>query len=216
MSSETFSSELVNGLSIADGMVTETDIGSVHAFVGTSPITFGTYSTGPYSGIRWSGFNAGAVAPGSTVALDFQYTVTDTNPGLLITSLQDTFSGSGSAGTTPTVTEKVYSGTAHAHLIGSLAIDLSHTSDPPYQPTDTALSAGYQTVHVDLQVDASVSATAPSNSQVTFSILKQGFAQSGISLDKQISVDGGSRWIEQGRTFCKTPRFLRARRCWNG
>ena len=50
---------------------------------------FGTYTEFAYSGIEWSGFNAGAVAPGSTLALDFQYTVSDTNPGLLITGLQD-------------------------------------------------------------------------------------------------------------------------------
>ena len=199
MSSENFSNELVNGLTITNGTITETDTGPVDPFVGVSPITFGTYTEFAYSGIEWSGFNAGAVAPGSTLALDFQYTVSDTNPGLLITGLQDSFNGSGTNGfTSLTVTENVYSDAAHTHLIGSVSVNLSQESDPPVHAGDIPLSAGYQTVYVDLEVDAIVSASAPTGSQVTFSILDQGFSQSGITVDKEISVDGGTTWVDVG------------------
>ncbi|HET8995436.1 MAG TPA: hypothetical protein VFN42_02085, partial [Acetobacteraceae bacterium] len=199
VSTQSFTDQAVQGLDFSGGTITETDTGAgVESFSGGTLVPqLSTFGLGPFHGISWGSFSAGVIAPGATLSVAIEYTVSDTNAGGLLAGLEQSFTGSGTAGSALTIQESVYSDAAHSNLVGQITTNLSHKSSPSYSTGDVVLTNAYQTLYVDVQVTATVDPLAAPGSQVTFSMLRQGFGQAGVTLDKQVSTDG-TTWLEVG------------------
>ena len=179
-SSQTFPNVSGFNLAFTNIAVSETDSGSVTPFIGqTSSAILLPVAGGE---IEWAGFHTGAIAPGGSETLDFSYDVTSTNAADAITNLGLSMvpDSAVAAGESLTAIETVYNPTTNAEL-GQITVNLTNPTAPPYTAGDIPLTSGETSLKVDVQVIASVSSSAASTAQATFSQISQSFGQTPLT-----------------------------------
>ncbi|WP_114913299.1 SdrD B-like domain-containing protein [Acidibrevibacterium fodinaquatile] len=179
-SSQTFPNVSGFNLAFTNIAVSETDSGSVTPFIGqTSSAILLPVAGGE---IEWAGFHTGAIAPGGSETLDFSYDVTSTNAADAITNLGLSMvpDSAVAAGESLTAIETVYNPTTNAEL-GQITVNLTNPTAPPYIAGDIPLTSGETSLKVDVQVIASVSSSAASTAQATFSQISQSFGQTPLT-----------------------------------
>ncbi|MGC8524868.1 MAG: SdrD B-like domain-containing protein, partial [Acidibrevibacterium sp.] len=179
-SSQTFPNVSGFNLAFTNIAVSEIDSGSVTPFIGqTSSATLLPVAGGE---IEWAGFHTGAIAPGGSETLDFTYDVASTNAADAITNLGLSMvpDSTVAAGETLTAIETVYNPTTNAEL-GQITVNLANPTAPPYTAGDIPLTSGETNLKVDVQVIASVSSSAASTAQATFSQISQSFGQTPLT-----------------------------------
>jgi uncharacterized repeat protein (TIGR01451 family) len=200
-SSQSFPSASGFNLAFTAIAVTETDSGSVAPFIGqTSSVDLLPVAGGE---IEWGGFHTGVIAPGGSETLDFTYDVTSTNSADAITNLGLSMipDSAVAAGDSLTAVETVYNPTTNAEL-GQITVNLANPTAPPYTAGDIPLSIGETSLKVDVQVIASVSSTAASSAQATFSQIDQSFGQTPLtslaSIGDNVFLDTADTGIQSG------------------
>ncbi len=179
-SSQTFPNVSGFNLAFTNIAVSETDSGSVAPFIGqTSSAILLPVAGGE---IEWAGFHTGAIAPGGSETLDFSYDVTSTNAADAITNLGLSMvpDSAVAAGESLTAIETVYNPTTNAEL-GQITVNLTNPTAPPYTAGDIPLTSGETSLKVDVQIIASVSSSAASTAQATFSQISQSFGQTPLT-----------------------------------
>ncbi len=174
-----------------------------------STATYGglSYGSSPtWDGIAWANFTAGvsgnAAGTAETQTLTFNYEVT-TNPGesivgldqLIITDIVNGYVGL-------SATENVYN--SSNNLIATL--NWNYSSGSTGQWLATASSDLRITLTVTASTPASDSSTA--NDYALFSGIRQGFETAQVSVEKQMSVDGGKTWIDASAGVMADPNVL--------
>ncbi len=200
-SSQTFPNASGFNLAFTTIAVSETDSGSVTPFIGQ----ISTVTLLPVAGgeIEWAGFHTGVIAPGGSETLDFSYDVSSTNAADAITNLGLSMvpDSSVAAGVSLTAVETVYDPTTNAEL-GQITVNLANPTAPPYTAGDIPLSIGETSLKVDVQVIASVSSTAASSAQATFSEIDQTFGQTPLtslaSIGDNVFLDTADTGIQSG------------------
>ena len=199
--SQTFPNASGFNLAFTNVAATETDSGSVTPFIGQTS----SFDLLPVGGgmIEWAGFHTGVIAPGGSETLDFTYDVTSTNPADAITHLGLSMvpDSAVAAGVSLTAVETVYNPTTNAEL-GQITVNLANPTAPPYTAGDIPLSIGETSLKVDVQVIASVSSTAASSAQATFSEIDQIFGQTPLtslaSIGDNVFLDTAGTGIQSG------------------
>ncbi len=209
-----YANELIGPLDFTNISVTEIDInpsvGDTIDFVDSSP-SFGvaTYLSDPtYEGIAWSAFSAGTYGDASgnlaQQVLTFSYNVSAGSGGeifgldSLVEGLGITAAAGVSFSAVATVTDS--SGNAVATL----------TYNPNGVNPPTWLTTGYSDLNVQLTITSAISDPGVNqyNDEVLFSGLQETFVAGAVSLDKQVSVDGGKTWYDVGDGVLQDPTAL--------
>ncbi len=175
--------------------------------------SFGAYTFGSsptYEGFAWADFGAGVYGDpnGGVVSqtLTFTYNVAAATGNVIMAFdplvVYDELSGPSSQ-LSLTAVETVTSG---GTLVGT-------STWTPSGSTGTTLSAPVSSASVTLTVTAAINAPVEANSpyvndEVHFSTIAQGFVAAGVSIDKQISVDGGQTWVDVGNGTLNDPQAL--------
>ncbi|MDE2581303.1 MAG: hypothetical protein KGL52_06690, partial [Rhodospirillales bacterium] len=197
----------INDISITPPVVTETDIGSVQSFLGSStPFGFSAsyFSLFHEATLQWGGGHAGVSTSGSSLTVNFNYNLSVPSGADAITSLGelvvvDQSSGTFSLSATETVTNS--SGAVVATL------DWTPSSTSP----SFTLPTGYQNLTVSVTLKASIA--AGQTGSVAFSSVSQTFFESpvtatpAITVDKQISIDGVT-WFDVGQGVLNGPTVI--------
>ncbi len=199
-SSYSFPSTSYDNLDFTNVGVVETDVGStVLQFTTNYPGSFfggQTFGVSPtYNGISWESFTSGVIgnATGAAVSqtLVFNYDVAATAgsqivglDGLTVTNI---LRGLGSLN----ALEQIFD--SHGNLLATMPWTAAQGGNAQW------LSSGYSDLHIQLTITSAIGASSAStqSSAVIFSTIKQGFETVGLTLDKQISLDG-TNWLDVG------------------
>lgn len=192
----------VGALQFTDILESETDSGSgIVIPFSTLPATFTNYSFGSnpqYSGVGWTNFSSGVAgtAAGTAVSqvLTFTYNLSAGVGGSILgfqsLVILDTLSGSDAS---LTASETITNGSNTATL-ANYAWTVSSGSTGQWLSTPTA------DVNVTVQVTSSIAADAAGSAgeAAIISGIQQGFVYGSVTIDKQVSVDGGKTWLDVG------------------
>ncbi|MCX7376993.1 MAG: carboxypeptidase regulatory-like domain-containing protein [Alphaproteobacteria bacterium] len=175
--------------------VTEDGVGSYNSFLDSPGLTLASGGIptflSPYAGLRWSSFGSGALAPGSSTTVTFNYNVTTTDAAKGINELQQSFTVDTQIGSglTMQAVETIYD--QDNNVVGRITVNLGATGVPnvggvlpganDFQPV-----AAYSSLRVEVTLTASVAADAPVGSAVNISILNNGFRQTTLATQAKI------------------------------
>ena len=175
--------------------VTEDGVGSYNSFLDSPGLTLtsGGIPTliSPYAGLRWSSFGSGALAPGSSTTVTFNYNVATTDAAKGINQLQQSFTVDTQIGSglTMQAVETVYD--QDNNVVGRITVNLGTTGVPNTGgilpgANDFQMVAAYSSLRVEVTLTASVAADAPVGSAVNVSILNNGYRQTTLATQAKI------------------------------
>jgi hypothetical protein len=178
--------------------------------------TFGTYSTGGtpgYAGIQWSSFTSGVLGDpnGGLVqqSLTFTYDVS-TGTGGAILGFNGIIISNAIIGNPGDPATQV--GLAAQETVASNGVTVGALTWTPAgsqaQWFATGLSSASVTLVVTASINAAVGDTAAVNDSVTYSGIQQGFVAGDLTIDKEVSVDGGNTWLDAGYQSLTDPQAL--------
>ena len=182
MSIRNFTSFTDNTLLFSGISVNETGVGTTNSFISDDVMVLGSIDlpTGIVAGLSWRNFVAGASGPGSSLSLEINYTITETDPVRGITGIRsnsfvpDTTIPVGSS---LSLRQEVRD--ASGTLIGSSQLTRAPTvndaQDPPFEAGDLNLLAAYGTVSVKIVITVSIATTAAAGTGVSFSAMTQNY-----------------------------------------
>lgn len=193
--SATFGDRSANGLSFTGISVTEDSFGTTNSFVDSPGLSLraGGVPTifSPYTGLSWTSFGAGALAPGASTTVTISYNVTATDASKGINELQQSFTVDTRTGSGLTLfaVETIYD--TSNNVVGRITVNLGTTGVPnaggilpganDFQPV-----AAYSALRVEVTLTASVAADAPVGSAVNVSVLNNGFRQTTLATQARI------------------------------
>ncbi|WP_270935706.1 SdrD B-like domain-containing protein [Falsiroseomonas oryzae] len=181
-----FADVVDEGLLFSDITVTQTatvlGAGRVNPFItdagaGATPVAFPFASA---AGLRWSGFSASAIGPGTNLAIVIDYNVTAQDPLQLIDGiLNSAFVADTTVrpGTSLRVVQEIFNetGTLVARSTTAVGNGANDRSDPAFEGDDFNISAGNVggSFSVRTSIVLDVAATAPTTSRISFSSVDQ-------------------------------------------